>query len=472
MNNLKLKDIVVIDDNSEDLEAIVKALRKANQFVISFLYNNDHESPTMNMLRSCSKSEKIIRCIITDINLVEGSTYDPQNAAKHLADNVLGEFITSETKSYILFVWTSKDNETEFNKFKETLNDTLQKNGIKQPLNIVKISKNECKNGETYDSDKIMSFIENAMTDDANKAILQLIDWEKKCEMATAETIETLINFENTSHVLYKLLRELGGKNALNEPEQIVNILLLLLKDNLNKLASGKNIRTLWEDLFKNIDEKLELNNEEKAQINAILHIDRNLQHSDIICPGDFFELCDSNILNYCFFSAMNNSPKDFYFDKCFILNPNLSNELKAKKNEKKKEILNSFKMGLLEISAECDFAQNKKVSNLYVLSFMVPKIEEYEFIRYLNNKKNEDKRTGVPASISDPLLIEYGNMLYYLFIDAKYIFSLNSNFINAKYDLNHKRLEKIFRLRESYLQNWIQFVANYNSRIGTISLK
>lgn len=475
MNDLKLKDIVVIDDNSEDLDAIVSALRQANQFVIPFLYKND-ESSTLDLLRSCAKSEKIIRCIITDINLIEGSTFNPMNAAKYIADNILEGFITPNSKNYILFVWTSKDTQNEFDEFKNTLNLTLEQHGIKKPLNIVQISKNACKSGLSYDPQKILRFIKDAMKDNQNKAILQLIDWEKKCEIATAETIETLIDFENTSHVLYKLLQELGGKNALKEPEQIVNILLLLLKDNLNKIASEKNIRSIWKDLFENIIDSQEINISEKAKINTILHIDTNVQESDIICPGDFFEIRNNNVLNCCFFKAFDNQPKESYFNKCFdytlnneIFKNKNKNEKKRIKSEKKKQFLKNFKTGLLEISASCDFANNKKISNLYVLSLIAPKIEGLEFARYDNQIAQSKK---VKESILDPLLIEFEDKPYYLFIDVNYIFSLNSKFINSKNFLGQKRLVKLFRLRESYLQHWIQKIANHNSRIGTISFK
>lgn len=473
MNDLKLKDIVVIDDNSEDLDAIVSALRQANQFVIPFLYKND-ESSTLEILRSCVTSEKIIRCIITDINLVEGSTFDPSNAAKHIADNILREFITSDSKNYILFVWTSKDTEQEFNVFKDTLNKSLQQHGIKNPLNIVQISKNACKRGLSYDPQKILNFIKEAMKNDQNKAILQLIDWEKKCEIATAETIETLINnFENTSQVLYKLLRELGGENALHEPEQIVNILLLLLKDNLNKIATEKNIRGIWSDLFENTTDEQKIKISEKAKINTILHIDTSAQSSDIICPGDFFELRDNNVLNYCFFKALNKPPKGFYFDKCFdfaITNQDFEGKTKKEiKNKKKIQFFDGFKTGLLEISAGCDFANNKKKANLYVLSFIAPKIEGLEFARY-DSEISKNKK--VQESILNPLLIELEGELYYLFIDVNYIFSLSSEFIKSKNFLGQERLAKLFRLRESYLQHWVQQVANHNSRIGTISFK
>ena len=95
MEELRLKDIIVIDDNEHDLNSIVKALRAEKQFVIP-VHFTDENSSNMDILESYITSNKVIRCVISDINIIEVSTYQPSTAAKHLADNVLSRFLSKE----------------------------------------------------------------------------------------------------------------------------------------------------------------------------------------------------------------------------------------------------------------------------------------------------------------------------------------------------------------------------------------
>ena len=469
MEELRLKDIIVIDDNEHDLNSIVKALRAEKQFVIP-VHFTDENSSNMDILESYITSNKVIRCVISDINLIEVSTYQPSTAAKHLADNVLSRFLSNESRNYILFVWTSKDTEEDFELFKSTLYDTLEQNDIKKPLNIIKISKNECKTGTEYDSEKIIKVIKDAMFDEKNKALLQLIHWEKSCEIATADTVESLLKLKNTSFTLKKLLLELVGKKNIGlEPENIINVLLLLLKDNLNKISTDSNTREIWKNLFEKIDDNQDLELADKAKINTTLHLDLSTQQTAIICPGDFFEICDENVLKYCFLCDKKDELITYYVKNAFDLKKEkMTSQEKAKYNSNREvydqncreQIRKGLKLGLLEISAACDFTNNKKISNMFVLGVLAPKLQAYDF-----NK-------NVKQSIISPLLLELENNQYYFFIDSSYIFSLNSVFINTKGFDENIRFEKKFRLRDIYLQSLIQQIAHHNSRIGIISLK
>lgn len=466
---MKLMDILVLDDKKEDLESICSALTKDGHFVIP-IHNEDSQN-TLEICQSIKSSGKCIRVIITDIQMFKTQgAIDLQDETRKIADLLSAMFKGNNNHQYILLAWTTK--EVLFEDFKTTLVEILTQNGTKLPLSIEEIIKDECKDTYLeYLPEKILCKFYDIIK--AKKELAALFDWENKCIKATAETVNEVLTTEDSSKTLKLLAKEVVGEgNLCNCPEAINTALLYILKDKLNKLEIEAETKHAISELFRctQIVEN-DLSPAKKAKLNTLLHIETK-SNDNIIYPGDFFELIDKTILGYFSDkenpSILNSIDADTIYElgKRFIhsfCNPRkpetfTNGEWKREKKRLLDKWSQALRVGLVEISPYCDFAQNKRNNcKRYILTVLIP------FDNYFAPPNG--------ASINGNMLISIDGVIYYLSLDAHHIFTLPDDFI--KYNnpsTEEKRFNKLFRVRESMLQSWIQKIANHNSRIGTIS--
>ena len=299
---------------------------------------------------------------------------------------------------------------------------------------------------------------------DENSNAIAVLPVETTYKGIIRETIDNLIltknlNDEDISQTLSVLAQQVIRKNLNgNEKYAIYEALQPLLYDRINYIVENVD-QNLWEEVISK--ESIQLSDNEKAKLNTKLHINLYNETSscDFIYPGDFLEIEDPKVFNYLSENGLPNFEEEpLWTDKskrCLLYNFfHFTNEDKKKKNLLKEYATNT-KVGLLEISPACDFAQNKREPfKYYVLSILFP----------YNNAVQFDEK----SSIFGNFLIEYNDIIYKLHINPKYLFSVPNAFISYK-NGEYCRFKKLFRIRQNMLFKVIQDIANHNSRIGTI---
>lgn len=450
-----IEDIVIIDDLLEDLTPISIALAQNGNSIIPLYFRND------NFLKSCNDlNKKNIRLIITDMELqtvdLTGSDRTRQHAI--LVTDILNALLSKE-QLYLLIVWTT--HKDLYDEFMAILTDRLKKLQLPLPLHCYSLIKNDCKKEDgTFDADIILNEFNNFI--DNNPLFNALLDWENNCKLSAKETVNILtknLNDEDISQTLSVLAQQVIRKNLNgNEKYAIYEALQPLLYDRINYIVENVD-QNLWEEVISK--ESIQLSDNEKAKLNTKLHINLYNETSscDFIYPGDFLEIEDPKVFNYLSENGLPNFEEEpLWTDKskrCLLYNFfHFTNEDKKKKNLLKEYATNT-KVGLLEISPACDFAQNKREPfKYYVLSILFP----------YNNAVQFDEK----SSIFGNFLIEYNDIIYKLHINPKYLFSVPNVFISYK-NGEYCRFKKLFRIRQNMLFKVIQDIANHNSRIGTI---
>ena len=109
---------------------------------------------------------------------------------------------------------------------------------------------------------------------------------------------------------------------------------------------------------------------------------------------------------------------------------------------------------GIVDITADCDFSNNKSGINKCVLAFLTP----------LNNEHLESALSKSPSFIRYKIAIKQNKdyKFFWLILCSKYLFGMH------KEDIKSNSFE--FRLRETLISSIRCNIYDCNSRLGTIS--
>lgn len=466
---------VVIDDQLSAIYGISKALCEAGISTFPIHYQKD-ATATKALCQKIAKTSP--RVIITDIQLEHGGK-SPSKTDISLVAGIIYEITKSLTGPYIVLAWTSQAAHVEA--LRDIIFKLCDAKTTNRPLFVEAIDKTECKDDDDADVyvtgkilDKFKSYLE------IDKQLRALLHWEKGVMSAAHRTVNSLISVPNSSlaDTLHQLgVQSVGETNLQNhESTAINNAISNILYDEIGQYSHETNTKEIWRTALDVAAS--EANSEARHKLNTLLHFDM-FPKENIVFPGDVF-VCDDlkpffgkliiasehnkQLMEFC----RNLIPKDTKQLKNLRVKVDRANEgqnktdaeanLKKKYSDPRILLARKTKFVFLETSPACDFSNNKRELKPFSLGVVAPSSALVGVF------------SGKPPTDVLRCKIHWEKEDYTLMVSAKYQIHLSEKYV--MHEAKAGAFKNRFRMRDSLLQSWIQNIAQYNSRIGTISFQ
>lgn len=450
--------IIIVDDSETDLLTLSKVFLETGTACKAIEYSEYYnEAPLAG-----------IRLAFFDINLTNRGADFNQEIYNYKEDRnlsstfndlsvAINKIISKENGPYVLIFWSLRTKCIE--NLKEYINDAER--GYKDtpmPISIFSLEKEELLHKTPKEiSAKISSLL-------TSNCFQLLYDFESKCMNAATKTIneiyniipknrqtnwgETDLNFENNFKNIFLNIAIFGvGKEmAIKEPDKaIYKTLMPLLEHQLTQL--------LPEEKWKNILEKLPNpsfpENFNIALLNSIFHIDFETEIQKHY-RGAVFEY---DIIT-------DDQKKKFggHLPSYYKVLEKLSNELLShfisfsEECTMKSEFKFNSKFIVIEISASCDFSNNKKRNLKYVLGLLTPCIN------------------GIQGITKASEAVLQREMPTFLINNSKCSLLINLNYTFSGLAVNSNIGKPLFLLKKELVDMIGNRYANHVSRIGITS--
>lgn len=330
--------IVILDDKYMEAEPLIKLLSKNNK---SFRY---YDGKPENLPLDGIEKEAT-RLVFLDYNLTEGTTGSASQASTITAN--LNRIIAEENGPYFILLWSkNKDDVQEFN---DDMESAYRRHPHLRPLKIECLNKREyfetTANGYEFNNDKVEEF---------QKELEEMVN--------SIELLEFYSSWENkimlTSQKLIKKTSDVGqGMSAKQLVHLLSNINLEQFSRNVGDeqliVAAYQSLNTVFSSYLNHKIEDIKLSKEHFSKISEV----------------DGYEVNSSRVNSWFNINTIENPSRIgqvFSIDSSSFLDDNIikNNELRgqfieiANQNKKEGEY---FKTVELEISPECDVAQNKR---------------------------------------------------------------------------------------------------------------
>jgi hypothetical protein len=339
MNNLPNNgSIVILDDKYREAEPLIKLLSKKNK---SFRY---YDGKPEN-LPSDTIEKEATRLVFLDYNLTEGTTGSASQASTITAN--LNRIISEENGPYFILLWSkNKDDVQEFN---DDMESAYRRHPHLRPLKIECLNKREyfetTANGYEFNNDKVEEF-QKELEEMVNS--IELLEfyssWENKILLTSQKLIKKTsdvgqgMSAKQLVHLLSRINLEQFSKNV--EDEQLI-------------AAAYQSLNTVFSSYLNHKIEDIKLKNEHFSEISKV----------------DDYEVNSSRVNSWLNINTIENPSRigqvfsiasSSFLDDNIIKNNELRGQFIEIANQKKTEN-DYFKTVGLEISPECDVAQNKR---------------------------------------------------------------------------------------------------------------
>ena len=396
--------IVILDDKYMEAEPLIKLLSKNNK---SFRY---YDGKPENLPLDGIEKEAT-RLVFLDYNLTEGTTGSASQASTITAN--LNRIIAEENGPYFILLWSkNKDDVQEFN---DDIESAYRRHPHLRPLKIECLNKREyfetTANGYEFNNDKVEEF-QNELEEMVNS--IELLEfyssWENKILLTSQKLIKKTsdvgqgMSAKQLVHLLSHINLEQFSRNMGDEQ------LIVAAYQSLNTVFSSylnhkiEDIK-LSEDRFSEIssEDNYEVNS---ARVNSWLNINTIDNPSRI---GQVFSM-----------------PSSSFLDDNIIKNNELRGQFIEIANQNKTEN-DYFKTVGLEISPECDVAQNKR--NFYrVIPGMVisESLMKNVFTTLTNELTQGEKNKALVYSIKANGELNFKCLPQSIFLSPKFEFKAN----------------------------------------------
>lgn len=404
MNNLPNNgSIVILDDKYMEAEPLIKLLSKNNK---SFRYYDG--KPENYPLPSIEK--EAIRLVFLDYNLSEGTT-DSVNLVSTITSN-LNRIIDKENGPYFILLW-SKD-KASAQEFNDEMESTYRTHPHLRPLKI------ECLNKKEYfkttagvwefNNDKVEEFQKELEEMVSSIELLEFYSsWENKILLTSQKLIKKTsdisqgMDAKQLVHLLSNINLEQFSKNV--EDEQLI-------------VAAYQSLNTVFSSYLNHKIEDIKLSSEHFSKISEVDRYELNSSRvnswfniNTIENPsriGQVFSIASSSFLDYNIIK--NNKLRGKFIE--------IANQNKAE-NE-------YFKTVGLEISPECDVAQNKRNFYRVIPGMVISESLMKSVFTELTNKLEQGKKKAMIYSIKSNGELDFNNLPQSIFWSPKFEFKAN----------------------------------------------
>ncbi len=449
--------IIIVDDQETELDRLSKAFLNIGIGCRTFKYEKIYASPLEN-----------VRLAFFDVDLgekfVDTTGLTPEEIEEQATPiyndlaYALNQYISKSNGPYALIFWTKNKPLIEgFKKYVD--NPDRGYSDTAKPFLIDCFDKNEL-----LDTENVLPKLKQLFTEDKIKFYFEL---EENARLAGSKAVNKLhsiipkddkwsensIYFENIDKVLSKIaVNVLGYDYAKEKPIKGIyeGLSQLILSEFLNS-NKEMNPSDLMTTLTKSESQKdIKFPNKIIAsKLNSIFHIDNSTDFEKTERGGVFIIKLES--LKSVDFKPSYHFSLSGYFND--LLNINIESFFKLKDNEDASEKFKSeMEFVTVEISASCDYSQNKTRNNKFILGILTP----------TTNTKNINLN-----SIGKSILSKELPNFYYK--DKEHSLYLNLNFVFSNSDLEFIG-EPRFILKKELVDMIGNRYANHVSRIGITS--
>lgn len=261
--------IIAIDDNRDELTAIVAALHSLDYACLPILVNGT--KPTTKTRLSG------VKLVFFDINYLPG-TPNP-TLIYETAAAVLSKILAPDNGPYVLVTWTSKSDEHK--SLMEYFADKVPE--IPTPAFSASLEKSQFTVGTAAQA-KLPKEIKNAL--DSSPQVAALLHWDRACRGASASVIKSILDLldrkncfsgdirEELRKVLARMATVAVGKNNVDGDRlaAINEALAPILFDRLTHHSGSKEDKAIWKKAFELADAD-KFDTARAARLNGLSHI-------------------------------------------------------------------------------------------------------------------------------------------------------------------------------------------------------
>lgn len=449
--------IIIVDDQQSELDRLSKAFLNIGLGCRTFKYEKIYDSPLEN-----------VRLAFFDVDLgekfIDTNGLTPEEIEEQATPiyndlaYALNQYISKTNGPFALIFWTK--NKPLINGFKKYIdNPDRGYSDTAKPFLIDCFDKNEL-----LETENVLPKLKQLFTEDKIKFYFEL---EENARLAGSKAVnklhsiipkdnkwsENYIYFENIDKVLSKMaVNVLGYDYAKEKPikgvyEGLSQIILSEFLNSEKEINPSELMTTLI-----NSENQNDIEFPDKiiaSKLNTIFHIDNSTGFEKMERGGVFTIKLDS--LKPGQFKPSYHFSLSGYFKDLEKLNTELFFRINADKVILEK-IKSRIEFIAVEISASCDYSQNKMRNNKFILGLLTPKVD--------NN--NIDLN-----SIGKSIL--YKDIPSFYYKDKEYSLYLNLNFVFSNSDLEFID-EPRFILKKELVDMIGNRYANHVSRIGITS--
>lgn len=429
---------VVIDDNEQELRALVDALHGMGAPCIGIKYNAA-TGVEPHILRG-------VRVLFLDLHLVGGVQVGKQEKAFEVIRDLLDTSIADKGGPYVIVLWTAHAEERD--EFEEYV--TARMEAHKRPLAILSLNKNDYIAGGKADGKRLSTDIAARVA--ADPRLQALLLWERDVLAAASETLGHLGDLidpadrtpahygDRLDDVLSILARAAAGRDhAANNIRGAVNAALApILADRIANQGPDPDADKIWKAAVTKIGDAAPLPEKKAASVNTVLHL--ALPPGEPVKPTDWGALIllpEEVLTDEVMRSRFGITAGELMFTACPT----------DTKPERKKCAL-----ALLRLGASCDHAQNRKGPMACVAVIVVPA-----------GTRLKDQSRISKALLATPILDIPNYGISRIFVDARFQISL------VREEL--EKLEAVARIREQLLMQVAAHCAEYSMRPGIVSI-
>ena len=404
MNNLPNNgSIVILDDKYREAEPLIKLLSKNNK---SFRY---YDGKPEN-LPSDTIEKEATRLVFLDYNLTEGTTGSASQASTITAN--LNRIISEENGPYFILLWSkNKDDAQEFN---DDMESVYRRHPHLRPLKIECLNKREyfetTANGYEFNNDKLEEF-QKELEEMVNS--IELLEfyssWENKILLTSQKLIKKTsdisqgMDAKQLVHLLSNINLEQFSKNV--EDEQLI-------------VAAYQSLNTVFSSYLNHKIEDIKLNREHFSRISEVDDYEVNSPR-----VNSWFNI--NTIENPSRIGQVFSIASSSFLDDNIIKNNQLRGQFIEIANQNKMEN-EYFKTVELEISPECDVAQNKRNFYRVIPGMVISESLMKSVFTELTNKLEQGKKKAMIYSIKSNGELDFNNLPQSIFWSPKFEFKAN----------------------------------------------
>lgn len=447
-----MPNIVVVDNDEVELNKIKEAFFDSGLPCLPIQYINDDPDNESGIDHVSIPKEVSPRIVVLDLNLTEQQNATPANLVAPMAEVIKK---LSVNGPYLLCIWSKLEKDVEE---VVTILEERYEREITFPIHWNVISKSRFISGGEDLKEKVRGLISES------KLFESLLAWEAKVSEAARKTNDTLFEIaaslsdkrtiSSRSQQLQAIMavianESIGHQNAVEQPALAMNNgLSPILYDQLSAMPDNED-DVLWRAALPKLGERESLVDPVKSRLNSFYHIEEVSRDSPKNIRG-VFVLLDKSYLNENqdkFKIRIGRDIKEIIHDE--FLNPQGASRAERRKARE------SVKLGFLEVSAACDYAQRKTKLPRYILGALIP--IEYERLTFFSDKPIRHNGIFRLPNVS------VGGEPYVVKFSFKYQFG-------AQPEDNKWFGESVFRVRDQILSNVVFSCSTYSSRPGVMS--
>jgi len=419
-----ISKVLILDNKKDDLFRISDALNSIGLATLPILYSIS-DPPEVPLTG--------IRLAFFDIKLFDGAGNEAQIINSLI--QAIKQYISIENGPYVLIFWTS--NQVLIKEIKEFV-EAREKKNIPKPILV------ECidKNFGTGDPEELKAKLQTILLDNT---IQFLLDYESKVTQAAGKTLNSLFKIvsngedkwgenkifnKNLNPVLSTIAKEAVGFHKAREDQRFAlkKSLEPILFDEIQKIDLSEQSGNLLSDL--NTKKKIDIIFPEEfnqSLINNVFHLEELAKRAEKTARGSVVKLnLEERHFNDNFGYSKNGILQKFFLP----IEENIESEFV-----------------LIDISASCDYIQNKERLFKYILGVKSFVVEKNKY------KSNSDSLFFFPTF--------YKDREYRLVFNFHFILSLprNSGLLG----------EPLIRIKSELLNHFSLNYSQYISRSGII---